>query len=598
MRLHLTLALITVLALVITLRANHRHRFAFAQVEEMAQKRAAAKFVPLPDVLPPQLKKLTPRQEAGIFWKDTYRLWRKKGLPFQVDFYHQLNGNPAPHIAPLINAVDRKGSHPLAYSPGYFNLLDVTVNPAVALVFNPPLPANLGYAGFYIRYPDMGIGSNPNSLDGFFSALGGCDFRVLAKEQAYGLSARGLAIDSGIEGRKEEIPEFTDWWLVEPAPNATAVVLYALLDSPSVSGAYEFTIRPGGVTAVDIHASLFFRQKVERLGLAPFSSMYLYGENAKDHLGDNVHPEIHDSDGVLMNTGRGEWIWRPLEQDSDLQVCNFPDQNPKGFGLLQRDRDFQHYQDLQMKYNARPSAWVIPHEGWGKGAVELIQRPGVNINTDNVALIWHPNRAVKAGDYLDLSYTIDFYMNDAERPPLAYCKQTLINCPAPAPPTPPPPVLPPPPVVPPPPIVPPPTGAKPAGATTPAAAPSKPPAAVPAKPSAPAPEPTPPPVPPAPQAPVGPAPPTGTVPVQFVVDFVGNGIENIPANQPPDLDLACDPPGTYLREKNVEKNGYDNSWRVTFTIFPAKRRVPTELHCRLLRNSKPLTETWSYTWRQ
>jgi glucans biosynthesis protein len=336
MRLHLTLALITVIALVVTLRAAKQHHFAFAEVEQMAHKRAALAYVPLPDVLPPQLKKLTPQQDAGIFWKDTYRLWRKKGLPFQIDFYHQLNSNPTPHVAPAINTVDRKGSHPLAYSPTFFNFLDLTAKPPVPLVFNPPLPSTLGYAGFYVRYPNLAIGSNPGSLDGFFSVLGSNYFRVIAKDQVYGLSARGLAIDTGIDGKTEEFPTFTDWWLQEPAPTDTALTLYALLDSPSVSGAYQFTIHPGGVTYVDIHASLFFRQKVERLGLAPFSSMYLFGENAKNHFNDNVHPEIHDSDGVLLHTGGDEWIWRPLGQDNQLQLYNFLDENPKGFGLLQR----------------------------------------------------------------------------------------------------------------------------------------------------------------------------------------------------------------------------------------------------------------------
>jgi len=582
MRLHFTLALITVLALVLTLRAEKGHRFTFAQVEQMAQKRAAAKYVPLPEALPPQLKKLTPQQEGGIFWKDTYRLWRKKGLPFQVDFYHPLNSNPLPHVAPEINTVDRKGSHPWLYSPRFFNFLDLAVKPPVPLVFNPPLPSNLGYAGFYVRYPDMGIGSNANSLDGFFSVLGGSYFRAIAKEQVYGLSARGLAINTGIDAKSEEFPIFTDWWLQEPAPNATALVLDALLDSPSVSGAYEFTIHPGAVTSVDIHASLFFRQKVDRLGMAPFSSMYLFGENAKNHFGDNVHPEIHDSDGVLLNTGKDEWIWRPLGQDTQLQLYNFIDENPKGFGLLQRDRDFQHYQDLQMKYNVRPSAWVIPHGNWGKGSVQLIHRPSSDSNTDNVVLMWNPAQAIQAGDHLDLSYTIDFYMNDAARPPLAYCKQTLINSPAP-----------PPPPLPVPGLAPsalsgpqPPPAAK----TNAVVAPAKPASSTPpGPPHAPIGPPVPPP---------GPPIPVGTTPVQFLVDFAGSGIENTPANQPPDLDLTFSPPGTYLRESKVEKNGYDNSWRVTFTVIPFKRYVPTELRCRLIHNTKPITETWTYTWNQ
>jgi periplasmic glucans biosynthesis protein len=574
MRLHLTLALITTFALVLTLRAEHGHQFTFAQVEEMAKNRAQAKYVEMPDVLPPQLKKFTPQQDAGIFWKDTARLWRKKGLPFQVDFYPQLNSNPQPHVAPPIHTVDRKGAHLLPYSPTFFNFLNVTVNPAVPLVFNPPLPGDLGYAGFYVRYPDMGIGSNPNSLDGFFSALGGSYFRVLAKEQIYGLSARGIAINTSVDKKPEEFPNFCEWWLQEPGANATELVLDALLDGPSVAGAYEFKIRPGAVTSVDIHASLFFRQPVDRLGIAPFSSMYLFGENAKDHFGDKFHPEIHDSDGVLLNNGKGEWVWRPLAPSNDpdagptkgyqLQLYNFLDENPKGFGLIQRDRDIQHYQDLKMLYNVRPSAWVTPHGDWGKGAVQLIQRPSNDFNTDNVVLLWHPDQAIKAGEHIDLSYTIDFYMNDANRPPLAYSKQTLINCPAPPPPAPP---------------LPGSGGVKPAGSLAPVTVPAKI-------------------LTPAPSAPLPPTPPTGTVPVQFLVDFAGAGIENIPTNQAPVANLVCGPPGTLLREKSVEKNGYDNSWRVTFTIIPLKHNVPTELRCSLLQNNKPLTETWSYTWHQ
>ena len=557
MRLHFILAVITAVLLVITLRSNQKHRFTFDMVQQLAEKRAQAKYVPLPDALPAQLKNLTPQQEAGIFWNDAYRLWRNKGLPFQIDFYHVNKAFPR---APLINTVDRKGVRHLAYSPGFFHFS--------GLAFTPPLPNNLGYGGFYLRYPI----NKPDSLDGFFSARGSTYFRVMAKDQVYGLPARGLALNTQVDGKKEEFPDFTEWWLQEPPPNASEMVLDALLDSPSVSGAYEFKVRPGGVTSVDVHGVLFFRQPVDRLGLAPFSSMYLFGENAKNHFGDNFHPEIHDSDGMLMEKNSKEWIWRPLQQSADRQFYNFTDENPRGFGLIQRDRDFQHYQDNDGKYNVRPSAWVTPHGNWGKGAVQLIEMPTTNTETDNIVLFWHPEKQPQAGDRLDISYTIDFYMNDASRPPLAYAKQTLINYPAPPPPPPPAPLQPPP------------------------ATPS-----TPTKPGSPAalkPPPAPTPAPPAP-VPAVPAK-DETVPVQFLIDFVGNGIENIPANQPPDLNITCDPPlpETRLRESKVEKNGYDNSWRVTFTIIPAKHNVPTDILCHLMRNGKPLTETWNYTWHQ
>jgi glucans biosynthesis protein len=601
MRLHLTLALITVALLWITLHPK-KHRFTFSQVQTLAEQRAHNKYKPLPDVLPPALKNLTPQQEAGIFWKEDYRLWRKKGLPFQVDFYHISKAFPS---GPRVNTVDRKGAHPLAYSPTFFNFGQ--------LAFNPPLPGTLPYAGFYLRYPlPTATETKPNVLNGFFSAMGGNYFRVLAQDQVYGISARAVAINTAINGKTEEFPQFTDWWLQEPAPDATQLVFDAIIDGPSVTGAYEFRIRPGAVTSVDVHATLFFRQGVERLGLAPFSSMYLYGENAKNHFGDSVHPEIHDSDGLIVNNSKGEWLWRPLEQEPQLQLYNFTDENPRGFGLVQRDRDFQHYQDLAARYNVRPSVWVTPHGKWGKGSIQLTQLPTNNTNTDNVVLFWRPDQQPKAGDRLDLDYTVDFYMNDATRPPLAYCAATFVNDPAPPPPPPPPSVSP---------------GAPPSlasivplPATTPPAAKPPPPAKKPA--------------------------PAGTTPVQFLVDFMGNGLETLPASSPPDLELDCSPPGTVVRESSVEKNGYDNSWRVTFTIIPFKHTVPTELKCRLMPHAsvnhlrdelaqlhdqidhadqtkdtatannlrttvlpqkeknlsdaetRPLTETWTYTWHQ
>jgi glucans biosynthesis protein len=543
MRLHLPLALITALLLVISLRSSERHRFTFEKVRAIAEQRAQAKYVPPTAVLPPQLKNLTPAQENGIFWNDAYRVWRKKGLPFQIDFYHVSKAFPD---GPKIYTVDRKGPNLLAYSPSFFRFSNLT--------FNPPLPTDLNYAGFYLRYPI----NKPNSLDSFFSVQGASYFRVLAKDQVYGLPTRGIAINTAVAGKKEEFPNFTEWWLQEPTPNATEMVADALLDGPSVTGAYEFKLRPGGVTEVEVHPVLFFRQAVEQFGMAPLTSMYLFGENAKNHFGDNFHPEIHDSDGVLIHKNNGEWLWRPLLQSEDLQLYTFSDENPRGFGLIQRDRDFQHYQDLDAKYNLRPSAWVTPRGNWGKGVVQLVQLPTNNTNTDNVVLFWRPDQKPKAGESVDLGYTIRYYMNDATLPPLAYCKSTMVSSPPPPSPAP----------------TPPPAPGGPTGAK------------------------------PVPPAPPPPAPPSGTVPVQFVIDFIGNGIENIPANQPPALDLTCKPPlapdatGTYLREFHVEKNGYDNSWRVTFTLVPFKHNVPTDILCRLTRDKNPLTETWSYTWHQ
>ncbi len=563
-RLHLFLAVLVTVILVLTLREKYRHRFSFTQVEAMAQKLAASPYVAPPPVLPDQLKKLTPAQELGIYMRENARLWRKDGLPFQVDFYHVSKDFPG---GPKLNTVDYKGSHPLRYSPAQFAFDNLT--------FNPPLPTDLPFAGFYLRYPI----NKEGTLDGFFSvgstgsSAGGNYFRTFAKDQIYGLSARGLALNTEVDGKPEEFPQFSEWWLHKPAINATEIVLDALMDSPSVTGAYGFKVHPGAVTSVDVHATLFFRAPVERLGIAPFSSMYLYGENfgeqTKDHFGDKGHPEKHDSDGILMHRGSGEWVWKPLLQVRQHQLYPIPDDNPEGFGLLQRDRDFQHYQDLNMKYNVRPSAWVIPKGKWGKGVIQLVQLPTNNTDTDNVVLFWTPDKKVQAGDRMTLDYTINFYMNDADLPPLAYCTATYINYPAEDKPKP---VSP---------AIPPPAESKPAkGAKGAKAVPAKPPVFV------------------GPPAPPGPVIPKGTVPVEFVIDFIGHGIDSIPGDQPPQIDLNCSPDGTYIKVKKVEKNDYDHLWRVTFTMYPAKPNVPTEIFCRLLRDGKPITETWTYTWHQ
>ncbi|MDE1169869.1 MAG: glucan biosynthesis protein [Verrucomicrobium sp.] len=518
MRLHVTLALVTALILYVAIRHTPGRAFRFAQVEAMAAKLAQERFVPAPDVLPPALRKLTPEQEGKITWKEAYRVWRDKGLPFQVDFYHVTREFPT---GPRINVVDRRGPHPLAYAPSFFDFKDLDLR--------PPLPAALPYAGFYLRYPL----NKPDSLDGFFSAMGASYFRAIGRHEVYGLSARGLAIDTASPEHKEEFPAFTEWWLQRPVSDATEMTLYALLDSPSVAGAYEFKVRPGNHTAVDVHAVLHFRKSMRQVGLAPFSSMYFYGENSGSHYGDTLHPEIHDSDGLLLWTGNDEWVWQPLHTEPFIQLYQRPEKSPRGFGLLQRDRDFQHYQDLETLYNVRPSAWVTPHGDWGKGNVTLMQLPTDNTNTDNVVLFWQPEKAPQAGDRMEFSYTIDFYMTDNQRPPLGTAEATHVS-------TPPPPA----------------PGAKPVLS------------------------------------------PTGTVPVTFVIDFWSDALKALPAHHPPDLELAAEPAGTVIRTQKLERNGYDGSWRVTFTAEPLKRQVPTVLRCRLLRGGKPMTETWTYTWHQ
>ena len=258
----------------------------------------------------------------------------------------------------------------------------------------------LGYSGFRVHYPLHGS----NYRDEFLVFLGASYFKILGRNQQYGLSARGLAINTALP-QGEEFPWFSRFWIRKPSKDSTAIEIYALLESKSVVGAYEFKADPGTSSAVDVRAVLYFREAVEKLGLAPLTSMYLYGENSVNKF-DDFRPEIHDSDGLLMKTGQGEWIWRPLQNFKALNISAFSDNNPKGFGLLQRDQQFDSYQDLEALYHRRPSYWVEPKNDWGQGHVELVEIPTDSETNDNVVAYWVPAKVPAAGDSLELSYRL------------------------------------------------------------------------------------------------------------------------------------------------------------------------------------------------
>ncbi|HKW83296.1 MAG TPA: glucan biosynthesis protein D, partial [Burkholderiaceae bacterium] len=275
------------------------------------------------------------------------------------------------------------------------------------------LPANLGFAGFRVNF-------HSDWKHDVAAFLGASYFRAVGGERQYGLSARGLAIDSG---GNEEFPLFTDFWLERPAADATALTVYALMDSPSVAGAYRFDIRPADRTVMDVDAALYPRKDIERVGIAPLTSMFQYGENDR-RLANDWRPEIHDSDGLAMFTGTGEWIWRPLNNPQQLRFNSFSDNNPRGFGLLQRDRDFDHYQDDGVFYERRPCLWVEPKTGWGAGAVQLAEIPTVDETFDNIVAFWNPAAKPQPGQELLFGYRLYWGANPPSQPPLARCVAT------------------------------------------------------------------------------------------------------------------------------------------------------------------------------
>ncbi len=245
------------------------------------------------------------------------------------------------------------------------------------------LPKALGFAGFKVTYPLHGN----EKRDEILSFLGASYFRPIGRAQVYGASARGLAIDTA-QPKSEEFPEFREFWLVEPREQDRAMTIYALLDSPSATGAYRFVVYPGARTVVHTEVRMFPRQQVALLGMAPLTSMFLAGKAGPAR--DDFRPEVHDSDGLQLLTGSGERIWRPLSNPGTLAVSSFVDNNPRAFGLMQRERRFDQYQDEPAGYHGRPSLWVEPDGDWGEGEVRLVEIPTPSEFHDNIVAFWVP----------------------------------------------------------------------------------------------------------------------------------------------------------------------------------------------------------------
>ena len=218
------------------------------------------------------------------------------------------------------------------------------------------------------------------------------------------MSARGLAIGAG-EHLNEEFPFFREFWIETPSPSAEHIVIYGLLDGKSATGAFRFDLVPDQETYIETNVTLIARKAIPELGLAPLSSMFFVGKNDR-RFSDDFRGELHDSDGLLMHTGAGEWIWRPLSNPVAPAVSVFLDTNPHGFGLLQRDRNFPDYQDLELAYELRPSYWIEPHEGWGEGRVVLLELPTNDETNDNIVAAWSPKEGLDAGKSLTYGYRI------------------------------------------------------------------------------------------------------------------------------------------------------------------------------------------------
>lgn len=303
-------------------------------------------------------------------------LWRTGDGPYPVRFFHLGRLFPLPV---KIHAVREGMAREIRYSSRMFAFGKAD--------FAAALPDDMGFAGFRVLH------SQTEERD-WLAFLGASYFRSAGESDQYGISARGIAVDTALP-MGEEFPRFTQFWL-EPADDPGAVMIYALLEGSSLTGAYRIRATRQGRVIMDVEAVLFFRATVDRLGVAPLTSMFWFSET-NHQPGWDWRPEVHDSDGLALWTGSGERIWRPLNNPPFVQINSFVDRDPKGFGLSQRDRNFENYQDDLVFYERRPTLWVEPLEPWGEGAVQLVEIPTDYETNDNIVAYWAPSEPMPAG---------------------------------------------------------------------------------------------------------------------------------------------------------------------------------------------------------
>lgn len=497
------LALTIVLATTGARAAAPAEKFDYALLQTRARELAAKPYAPPKGQVPEWLLALSYDQLRLIEFGGANSLWLPEGLPFQVQYLH-----PGFLYDKMVRLFEVRGGDavPIPFRRDYFNygIHYRTMKPG-------DVPDTLGFAGFRLMFP---LESARHSEIGSFA--GASYFRFLSKGAAYGLSARGLALNTW-EPEGEEFPVFTQFWLERPAAGAKSMTFYALLESDSVTGAYRFNVAPGTTTSVQVKATLFARRNIKVFGVAPLTSMFWHAENSE--VVRDFRPEVHDSDGLLVHNGADEWIWRPLENTRGVRVSSFQDENPRAFGLLQRDRDFENYQDLEASYHRRPSVLVEPVGKWGRGSVRLIEIPTTTEFDDNIVAFWVPEKLPAPGEPIDVEYRLN-WTSQTIGPPAGFVRATRHGKSARYEP-----------------------GME-----------------------------------------------------RFVIDFDGAKLHALAAGAQIEHVVTVGT-GATLNHSTVQKNEFNGTWRVAFTIRPDGRGRPVELRCFLRDAAGALTETWSYLWQ-
>lgn len=314
-------------------------------------------------------------------------LWDDQVGVAPVALFHQHAGTPVPV---RIDVVENGLARELKYDPSVFTYTgDLKAD---------DLPDDAGWAGFRVLH------AGDHSRD-WLAFMGASYFRTSGPEDQYGLSARGLAIDTALPNGQEEFPEFTRFWL-QPQDDG-GIVIHALMESPSLTGAVRIDCATPNAEAIvmDVSVRLFLRKEVRRLGVAPLTSMFWYSETNR-HEASDWRPEVHDNDGLAVWTGAGERIWRPLDNPPTVRTSSFVDNNTRGFGLMQRDRDFANYEDDGVFYDRRPAVWIEPKGDWGEGNVQLVEIPTDDEIYDNIVAYWTTDKPVPAGSTPSFEYRL------------------------------------------------------------------------------------------------------------------------------------------------------------------------------------------------
>ncbi len=527
-------ALLVVLAALTAAPVAAQTPFSLDTVVERARKLAAEPYREAKGQVPDWLLKISYDQWRDIRFRPDAALWADRPSPFRGQFFHAgLFYNKTIKI----NVVEGSLVRPLDFNPNQF---DYGRNE-----FSSQVPQDLGFAGFRLH-------SNFKTKEYFDEVivfLGASYFRAVGRDHVFGLSARGLAIDTA-ESRGEEFPRFTEFWLVSPVPrprpaaepakepaktkakakeakvveqpranypaDPNEATLYALLDSPSATGAYQFKITAGVDTVVKVDSRIFPRTEIKKLGIAPLTSMFFHGENSVRHF-DDFRPEVHDSDGLQIAMRNGEWLWRPLDNPKELRVSSFLAENPAGFGLVQRDRNFDHFQDLETHAESRPSVWIQPEGNWGAGRVELVEIPVSSEFNDNIVAYWIPSWPAKAGGMLAQTYTMHWFTDDPAFRPEGRAVATFRDS---------------------------------AGKDDER---------------------------------------------RFVIDFEGKRLSEIPADRVlhGTVSVAGGSEMADIVEQQVIKNPHTGGWRLTFKLA-IKKRGPIDLRAFIDEKGEALTETWTY----